>query len=94
MPSKRITYECKYCGKEFTGWDECEEHEQSHLRDYRQAETKEVIETLRYLGECAYGYHVGNLVAGIPVSNFTNLMEEVARRLEVDENHLEKNNRK
>lgn len=84
-----------FVGKNLSGWDECEEHEQSHLlRLSVQAETKEVIETLRYLGECAYGYHVGNLVAGIPVSNFTNLVEEVARRLEVDENHLEKNNRK
>ena len=82
MPSKRVMYECKYCGKEFPSWDECEEHERSHLRDYHQADTKEIIEALRELGECAYGYHVGNMVAGIPVSNFTNLMDEAAKRLE------------
>ena len=83
MPSKRVVYECKYCGKDFAIWDECEEHEKSHLRDYHQAKTKEVVETLRYLGERAYDYHVGNMICGIPVRNFSNLMEEVARRLEI-----------
>ena len=46
MPSKRVVYECKYCGKDFEIWDECEEHEKSHLRNYRQADTNEIIREL------------------------------------------------
>ena len=82
MPSKRVVYECKYCGKDFAIWNECEEHEKSHLRDYRQADTNEIIRGLKWLSDHAYGYHVGNLVVGIPVSNFENLMDEAAKRLE------------
>lgn len=82
MLNKRVVYECKYCGKDFAIWDECEEHEKSHLRDYRQADTNEIIRELKWLSDHAYGYHVGNLVVGIPVSNFGNLMDEVAKRLE------------
>ena len=82
MPSKRVVYECKYCGKDFAIWGECEEHEKSHLRDYRQADTNEIIRELKWLSDHAYGYHVGNLVGGIPVSNFENLMDEAAKRLE------------
>ena len=82
MPSKRVVYECKYCGKDFAIWDECEEHEKSHLRDYHQADTNEIIRELKWLGDHAYGYHVGNMVVGIPASNFENLMDEAAKRLE------------
>lgn len=84
MPSKivRVLYECKYCGKEFEFWDECNEHEQSHIRDYKQADTQEIIEELKQLGERAYSYHVGYLTVGIPPSNFESLMVEAAKRLE------------
>lgn len=82
MPSKRVVYECKYCGKDFAIWDECEEHEKSHLRDYRQADTNEIIRELKWLSDHAHGYHIGNLVVGIPASNFANLMDEAAKRLE------------
>ena len=51
-------------------------------RDYRQADTNEIIRELKWLSDHAYGYHVGNLVVGIPVSNFENLMDEAAKRLE------------
>ena len=82
MPSKRVVYECKYCGKEFLFWKECDEHEQSHIRDYKQADTQEIIEELKQLGERAYSYHVGNLTVGIPTRNFECLMDEAAKRLE------------
>ena len=85
MPSKKVMYECKYCGKEFAGldsWDECEEHEKSHLRNYQQEDTDEIIQVLRHLGEIAYGYHVGNMVFDMPVRNFESLMDEAAKRLE------------
>ena len=82
MPNKRVTYECKYCGKEFVGWDECEEHEKSHLRNYQQEDTEEIIRTCRALGEIAYGYHMGHMVFDMPVSNFESLMEATAKRLE------------
>ena len=84
MPNKRVVYECKYCGKEFPIWDECEEHEKSHLRNYQQEDTDEIIRTLRHLGEIAYGYHIGHMVFDMPVSNFESLMEATAKRLEED----------
>lgn len=88
MPSKivRVLYECKHCGKEFEFWDECNEHEQSHIRDYKQADTQEIIEELKWLSDHSYGYHVGNLVVGIPASNFASLMDEAAKRLEGEAN--------
>lgn len=46
------------------------------------ADTNEIIRELKWLSDHAYGYHVGNLVVGIPVSNFENLMDEAAKRLE------------
>ena len=82
MPSKRVVYECKYCGKKFSFWDECDEHEQSHIRDYQNADTEEIVEELKQLGERAYSYHVGNLTVGIPSRNFESLMNEAAKRLE------------
>ena len=82
MPSKRVVYECKYCGKDFAIWDECEEHEKSHLRNYQQEDTDEIIQVLRHLGEIAYGYHRGHMVFDMPVSNFESLMDEAAKRLE------------
>ena len=60
----------------------CEGHEKSHLRDYRQADTPEIIEELKQLGERAYSYHIGNLTVGIPTRNFESLMDEAAKRLE------------
>lgn len=84
MPNMRLVYkcDCKYCGKEFWSLDECEKHEKLHLRDYRQADTREIISALRHLGRIAYGYHMGNMVFDMPVSNFESLMDEAAKRLE------------
>lgn len=82
MPNKRVMYECKYCGKEFPGWDECEEHEHAHLCNYSNEDTKVVIELLRHLSENAYDYRIGDLVFGMPISNFESLMDEAAKRLE------------
>lgn len=82
MPNKRVTYECKYCGEEFPNWDECEEHEYTHLCNYSNKDTKVVIELLRQLSENAYDYRIGDLVFGMPISNFESLMNEAAKRLE------------
>ena len=53
MPRRKIIYECKYCGKEYTDIEECTEHEKSHIRDYGDANTQEIIDTLRQLSESA-----------------------------------------
>lgn len=82
MPSKKILYECKYCGKEYADFEECAEHEESHLRNYSIKDTKEIVDTLRQLSESAWGWYVGGKIAGIPVSNFVSLMNESADRLE------------
>ena len=82
MPSKKVMYECKYCGKEYSDYDECEEHEKMHNSSFDNADTKEIAQKLRELGESAYGYHIGNMVIGMSVRSFENLMDEAARRLE------------
>lgn len=84
MPNRRLVYkcDCEYCGKEFWSLSECEEHEKSHLRNYQQEDTDEIILALRHLGEIAYRYHMGHMVFDMPVSNFESLMEATAKRLE------------
>lgn len=84
MANRRLVYkyECEYCGKEFLSWSECDEHEKSHLRNYQQEDTDEIIRVLRHLGEIAYGYHIGHMVFDMPVINFESLMEATAKRLE------------
>ena len=82
MPSRKIVYDCKYCGKECTDIEECTEHEKSHILDYGDANTQEIIDTLRQLSERVQGYHIGNNVIGIPIRNFETLMYETAKRLE------------
>ena len=75
MPSKKIVYECKYCRKEFTDYDECEEHEHTHICAYDEVDNVRIAKELRLLGEIASGYHIGGMV------NYENLMEEAANRL-------------
>ena len=84
MPNRRLVYKCncEYCEKEFLSLSECEEHEKSHLRNYQQEDTDEIIWELRHLREIAYGYHIGHMVFDMPVSNFESLMDEAAKRLE------------
>lgn len=82
MPHKRVTYECKYCGEELLNWDECEEHERTHICNYSDKDTKVIIELLRQLSENAYDYCIGDLVFGMPISNFRSIMNEAAKRLE------------
>lgn len=82
MPSKKVIYECKYCGKQYHDCEECEACEKSHLCDYSDASTTEIVNMLEQIGESAYGYHVGGMVFGMPVTNFTNLLHETTKRLE------------
>lgn len=82
MPSEKIVYECKYCFKEFTNYDECEEHEHTHIFTYDEMDNARIAKELRLLGERARGYHIGNTVMGMPLKNYENLMKEAADRLE------------
>jgi hypothetical protein len=82
MPSKKVIYECKYCGKAYSYYDECDECEKSHLRDFSKADTQEIVEELRLIGAIACGYHIGYTVMGMPLSNFESLITEAAKRLE------------
>ena len=82
MPSKKITYTCKYCGKEYSDYEECREHEGAHISDYDDIDTKEIAQKLREVGKAAYCYHIGYMVLGMPARNFENLMDEAAKRLE------------
>ena len=85
MPRKKIMYECKYCGKEYSDYDECEKHEKMHIL----ADTKKIVQELKGRGETADGYYVGNRVLGMPNKNFKNLMTEAARRLEEQDKVVE-----
>jgi hypothetical protein len=82
MPSKKTVYECKYCRKEFTDYDECEEHEHTHICAYDEVDNERITKELRLLGEIASGYHIGGMVMSMPLKNYENLMEEAANRLE------------
>lgn len=82
MPSKKVVYECKYCRKEFTDYDECEEHEHTHICTYDEMDNVRIAEKLRLLGESARGYHICDTVMGMPLTNYKNLMKEAADRLE------------
>lgn len=82
MANKKVIYACDYCGKEYGNFDECEKHEKTHIRSYKDADTNEIVNALRELGENAYGYHIGSMVIGMPVSNFESLLNEAAKRLE------------
>ena len=86
MPRKMSEYQCEYCHERFDSYEECVEHEQSHIRNYSDADTKEIVAILRQMSEEAHMWHVFNTVAGMPVSNFESLMDEAARRLEEGEN--------
>lgn len=79
--NKKICYECEFCGESFDTEEECEEHEESHVRDYSEVSNAEITEELNYLREFAYYYRIGNKVMGMPIDGFKNLMDEAARRL-------------
>lgn len=82
MPSKKIVYECKYCCLEFSDYNECEEHEQTHICAYDKVDNAGIAKELRNVGESATAYHIHNIVMGRPLTNFKNLMKEAADRLE------------
>lgn len=86
MPSKKITYRCEYCDKEFMTVNECERHEFTHIHSYTCATTERIAEELRNLSLAADGYRIGNTVMGIPIPNFKSLMKEAAKRLDSDSN--------
>ena len=79
----RIKYQCNYCEKLFDTQLEREEHEiEKHLIDYSLKDNATVVEALRELSNCAYGYNIYNEVCGMPVSNFETLIDTAANRLE------------
>lgn len=54
MPHKKVIYECKYCGKEYRDYEECETCEKSYLCDYSNASTIEIIDALKQIRERAF----------------------------------------
>lgn len=59
MPSKKIVYECKYCRKEFTDYDECEEHEHTHICAYDEVDNVRIAiirRDCKRLSHWGYGY--------------------------------------
>lgn len=78
----RSMFECSYCGRTFDNYEECNECEQSHIVDYKDVATNEIISELRRISDVAYMYHVCHMVAGLPLGSFENLMNEAANRLE------------
>ena len=82
MPRKLVTFECKYGNKTFDDYDECEEHEKTHIKDYSDAETEEIVAKLRELSDMAPLYHIGGIVLGLPTNSVQSLLETAAKRLE------------
>lgn len=82
MPRKLVTFECKYCNKAFDDYNECEEHEETHIRDYSDAEIEEIVAKLRELSDLAPSYHIGGMVFGLPANSVQSLLETAAKRLE------------
>lgn len=82
MPRKLVTFECKYCNKVFDDYNECEEHEETHIRDYSDADTNEIVAKLRELSDLAPLYHIGGMVFGLPANSVQSLLETAAKRLE------------
>lgn len=84
MPCMKTIYTCKYCDKEFMNETECAEHEDSHIKKYDDASNEEIAKELESLSDSAYGWHMNDMVIGIPVSNFENLLDVAAKRLRKD----------
>lgn len=74
-------FTCEHCGREFYSWEECEEHEKTHIETFDDATEKEVAERLELLKDVAYGYRFGNEVLGMPIQSFYNLMDKAAKEL-------------
>lgn len=85
MPSKIIGYKCKYCGRTYNDYNTCADHEKSHIRKYHDIDTNNIVQALRELSENAYAYSINDMIMGVPVSNFENLLNEAANRLEKTE---------
>ena len=81
MPIKLETYVCQYCGKKFLGMTECEEHEATHIKSYKNASVSEIIKDLKNIRDSAYGYRIGNETMGIHTESFKSLMDTAVRKL-------------
>ena len=79
--NKKTWYECEFCGKSFDTKEECEEHEETHIKDYSESPNGEIADELDYLREFASDYRICNKVMGMPIDSFKNLMREAAERL-------------
>lgn len=79
--NKVVTYSCEYCGKEFYSEEECEEHEKTHIIDYKDKSNEEIAELLSDLSDMAYDYHIGGQTMGMPIRNFKSLMDTAAARI-------------
>lgn len=71
-------YTCEHCGKEFHNYEECREHEATHIESFNEADTSEIADRLNLLADNAYNYRIGNQVLGMPIESFKNLMHKAA----------------
>ena len=56
--------------------------EETHIRDYSDAEIEEIVAKLRELSDLAPSYHIGGMVFGLPANSVQSLLETAAKRLE------------
>lgn len=76
-----IVFKCKYCDKEFQSYEACDEHEETHMESYEDADNATIADMLKELSDKAWGYHIDEMVLGMPIRNFKSLMTEAAERL-------------
>lgn len=74
-------YYCELCGEVFDTAEECKKHERTHCTNWEEADNKKIAEELRHLSDDAYNYRINGTVLGYFVSDFSNLMDEAAKRL-------------
>ena len=81
---KEVIYICQYCNKQFSDADECMEHEKTHKRDCSNASNEEVKKALQQIEDAVWGWHVGNMICGIPVTNFESIIGILSRGKRMD----------
>ena len=78
---KMTSYLCDYCGAAFASEEVCREHEGTHTHDHSGWSDRELSDALAELADEAYTYQAFNMVCGLPLEDFSNLMTVAARRL-------------
>lgn len=84
MPRESKLYQCKYCDKIFASYEEALECEKSHEKNYDNASRDEIAEELRMIRDLAPGYHVGEMVFGIPLDSFCSIINRAIELIRED----------